>query len=168
LSKFTPYTVWVGSSVLPGGFKVQWHTLSRWFANVEIYICLFVAFRVLLSPQNQQKRRKFRKDNLRPVDLRMTSCTESDHEMQPRLARFPMMHSGIGITAYPTGVSIALQDLLAQAAEILGILPFQRVAGRTEAQGEDLFIPAGTANCGLDPLLQSPIPSSSVWSRFRG
>ena len=24
--------------------KVQWHTLSRWFANVEIYICLFVAF----------------------------------------------------------------------------------------------------------------------------
>ena len=90
------------------GREVQWHTLSRWFANVEIYICLFVAFGVLLSPQNQQKRRKFRKHPLRPVDLRMTSRTESDHQMQQRLARFPMMDSGIGITAHPTGVSIAL------------------------------------------------------------
>ena len=101
-------TTWVSSSIFLGGLKVQWHTLSRWFANVEIYICLFVAFGVLLSPQNQQKRRKLRKDNLRPVDLRVTSRTESDHQMQHRLARFPMMHSGIGITARPTYVSIAL------------------------------------------------------------
>ena len=101
-------TVWVSSSIFPAGFKVQWHTLSRWIANVEIYICLFVAFGVLLSPQNQQKRRKLRKDDLRPVDLRVTSRTESDHQMQQRLARFPMMHSGIGITACSTGVSIAL------------------------------------------------------------
>jgi hypothetical protein len=43
---------------------------------------------------------------------------------------FPMMDSGIGITAHPAGVSIALEDLLSQAAVILGILPFQRVAGR--------------------------------------
>jgi hypothetical protein len=90
------------------GREVQWHTLSRWFANVEIYICLLVAFGVLLSPQNQQKRRKLGEDNLRPVDLRVTSRTESDHQMQNRVARFPMMHSGIGITAHPTGVSIAL------------------------------------------------------------
>jgi hypothetical protein len=82
--------------------------------------------------------------------------------MQHGLARFPMMHSRIGITAYSTGVSIALQDLLSQAAEILRILPFQRVAGRTEAQGEDLLIPEGTANCGLDPFLQSPTSSLSA------
>src|ERR1700722_7430872 len=44
---------WVGSSILPGGFKVQWHTLSRWFANVEIDLRLFVAFGMLLSPQDQ-------------------------------------------------------------------------------------------------------------------
>ena len=81
-------------------------TLSRSFANLEIKVCLFVAFGVLLSPQYQQKRRKFRKDNLRLVDLRVTSRTESDHQMQYRLARFPMMHSGIGITAHPTGVAI--------------------------------------------------------------
>src|SRR5258707_15444234 len=93
--KFTPERASVVSSILPGGFKVQWHTLSRWFANVEIYICLFVAFWVLLSPQCQQKRRKLRKDNLRPVDLRMTSRTESDHQMQHRIARLPMVHSGI-------------------------------------------------------------------------
>jgi hypothetical protein len=98
----------IRSSILPGGFKVQWHSLSRWFANVEIYICLFVAFGVLLPPQNQQKRRKFCKDHLRTVDLRVTSGTKSDHQMQQRLARFPMMDSGIGITAHPTGVSIAL------------------------------------------------------------
>jgi hypothetical protein len=91
-----------------GGLKVQWHTLSRWFANVEINVCLLVPFGMLLSPQYQQKRRKLRKNNLRPVDLRVTSRTESDHQMQHRIPRFPMMHSGIGITAHPTGVSIAL------------------------------------------------------------
>jgi len=52
-------------------------------------------------------------------------------------------------------VSIAfldpLSDPLSQAAEILGILPFQRVAGRAEAQGEYLLILAGAANCGLEP-----------------
>jgi hypothetical protein len=67
-----------------------------------------VAFGVLLWPQNQQKRRKFRKDNLRPVDLRVTSRTQSDHQMQHRLARFPIVDAGIGITAHPIGVSIAL------------------------------------------------------------
>ena len=98
----------VDSSIFLGGLKIQWHTLSRWIANVEIKVRLFVAFGVLLPPQNQQKRRKLRKDNLRPVDLRVTSRTQSDHQMQHRLARFPMMHSRIGITAHPTGVSIAL------------------------------------------------------------
>ena len=58
---------WDGRSVLLGGFKVQWHTLSRWFANVEIDVRLLVAFGVLLSPQYQQKQRKLCKDNLRPV-----------------------------------------------------------------------------------------------------
>jgi hypothetical protein len=91
-----------------GWFQVQWHTLSRWFTNIEIKVRLFVAFGVLLSPQYQQKRRKLGKNNLRPVDLRVTSRTESDHQMQNRLARFPMVDAGIGITAHPTGVPIAL------------------------------------------------------------
>jgi hypothetical protein len=95
-------------SIFLSRFKVQWHALSRWFANVEIKVRLFVAFWVLLAPQYQQKRRKLSKDDLRSVDLRVTSRTESDHQMQHRLARFPMMLSGIGITAHPTGVSIAL------------------------------------------------------------
>ncbi|RZU43690.1 hypothetical protein BDD14_5387 [Edaphobacter modestus] len=101
-------TAWLDSSIFLSELKVQWHTLSRWFANLEIKVRLFVAFGVLLSPQYQQKRRKLRKDNHRPVDLCVTSRTESDHQMQYRLARFPMMHSGIGITAHPTDVSIAL------------------------------------------------------------
>jgi len=67
-----------------------------------------VAFGVLLSPQFQQKGRKLGKDKLCPVDLRVTSRTERDHQMQNGLARLPMMDAGIGITAHPTGVSIAL------------------------------------------------------------
>jgi hypothetical protein len=45
-------TAWVNGSIFLGGFKVQWHTLSRWFANVEIDVRLLVAFGVLLSPQD--------------------------------------------------------------------------------------------------------------------
>jgi hypothetical protein len=63
---------------------------------------------VLLSPQSQQKRRKLRKDNLRPVDLRVTARTEGDHQMQHRLARLPLMNAGIGIVVPPAGISIAL------------------------------------------------------------
>jgi hypothetical protein len=84
------------------------HTLSRWIANVEIKVRLLMTFGVLLPPKHQQKRRKLRKDNLRPVDLRVTSRTESDHQMQQRLARFPMMDSGIRITAHPTGFTAGL------------------------------------------------------------
>ena len=35
------------SSIFLCRFKVQWHNLSRWFANVEIKVCLF-------SPKCQQ------------------------------------------------------------------------------------------------------------------
>jgi hypothetical protein len=102
-------------SIFLGEFKVQWHTLSGWFANVEIKVRLFVAFGVLLAPQHQQKRRKLSKDNLRPVDFRVTSRTESDHQMQHRLARFPMMHSRMvkakGIINKVKGV-FALQDIV--------------------------------------------------------
>jgi hypothetical protein len=100
-------TAWLGNSIFLGGLKVQWHTLSRWFANVEIKVRLFIAFGVLLSPQFKQKLRMRRKNNLRPVDLRVTSRTENDYQMRQGLARFPMMHSGIGIAAPPAGVSIA-------------------------------------------------------------
>jgi hypothetical protein len=91
-----------------GGLKVQWQVSGRWFVNVEIKVPLFVAFGVLLSPQFQQKRRKLRKDNLRPMNHRVTSRTQSDHQMQHRLARFPMIHSRMRIAAHPAGVSIAL------------------------------------------------------------
>jgi len=96
------------SSIFLGWFKVQWHTLSRWLANVKIKVGLLMAFGVLLAPQIQQKWRKRRKDKLRPVNLRVTSRTESDHQMQYRFARNPMMDSRIRITAHRTGVSIAL------------------------------------------------------------
>ena len=70
-------------------------------------LCLYGEKRTLtlLPPQYQQKWRKFHKDNLRSVDLRVTFLTASNHQMQQRLARFPMMHFRIGITAYPTPAS---------------------------------------------------------------
>jgi len=66
------------SSIFLGWFKVQWHTLSRWLANVKIKVRLLMAFGVLLAPQIQQKWRKLTKDKLRPVSwsacgLRMPS-----------------------------------------------------------------------------------------------
>ena len=96
------------SSIFLGRLKVQCHTLSRWFANVEIDVRLLMPCGMLLSPELQQNRRKLPKDNLRPVDLRVTPRTESNHQMQNRLARLPMVDARIGITAHPTGVSIAL------------------------------------------------------------
>ena len=86
----------------------QAYCLGRWLAHVEIDVCLLMPCGVLLSPQYQQKRRKLGKNNLRPVDLRVTSRTESDHQMQDGVARLPMVDAGIGITTHPTGVSIAL------------------------------------------------------------
>jgi hypothetical protein len=85
----------------------QAYWLGRWLAHVEIDVSLLTPCGVLFSPQYQQKRRKLRKDNLRPMDLRVAPRTESDHQMQHRLARLPMVNAGIGIPAYPTGVSIA-------------------------------------------------------------
>jgi hypothetical protein len=82
------------------GAKIQGHILSQWLSDVEIKVRLFVAVGMLLSPQGQQKRRKLRKDNLRPVDLPVTSRTESNHQkMQNRLARLPTVDARFGITA---------------------------------------------------------------------
>jgi hypothetical protein len=39
--------------------------LGRWIANIEIKVCLFVPFGVLLPPQHRQKRRKLRSQGLR-------------------------------------------------------------------------------------------------------
>jgi malate/lactate dehydrogenase len=73
-----------------------------------------VAFGVLLSPQNQQKRRKLRQHHLRPVDLRVTSRTESDHQMQQR-----------GILLIATNPV----DILTYVALNLSGLPPERVIG---------------------------------------
>jgi hypothetical protein len=45
-----------------------------------------------------------------------------------------------------TSVSVASQDLFPMAAKVLFILPFQRVAGRTDSQSENLIVPAWAAH----------------------
>ena len=86
----------------------QAHWLGRSLAHLEIDARLFVPFGVLFPPQCQQKRRELRKDDLRPVDLRVTARPGSDHQMQHGLARFQKMHAWMGITATPADVSITL------------------------------------------------------------
>jgi hypothetical protein len=100
--------IWVSSSIFLAELKVQWHTLSRRLANVEIDVLLFVALGMLLSPQHQQKGWKFREDSFCAMDLRVTSGTESDHQMQNGPARLSMVDAGIGRTAHPAGIPIAL------------------------------------------------------------
>lgn len=51
----------------------------------------------------------------------------------------------IGSITDAAAIAVALQNRFTQTAEILLILPFQRVAGRAESQGQDqgLGIPQG-------------------------
>ena len=51
-----------------------------------------------------------------------------------------------GTARHCTPLPVASQDLFPMAAEVFFILPFQRVAGRTDPQGENLIVPAGAAN----------------------
>jgi hypothetical protein len=57
-----------------------------------------------------------------------------------------------------TTVAVTLQNNLSQPSEILLILPFQRVAGRTQSQRQDLGIPARTVHDPLDVTCHFPVP----------
>src|SRR3981081_2378206 len=58
-------------------------------------------------------------------------------------------------SADATAVTVSLQNRLTESAEILLILPFQRVARRAKAMREDLLIPAPTVHRPLYALLHS-------------
>jgi hypothetical protein len=58
----------------------------------------------------------------------------------------------------PAAIAVSLQYGLAQAAEILLILPFQGVAGRTQAEGKNLLSPAWTVKRALNSFCHFPAP----------
>ena len=62
--------------------------------------------------------------------------------------------------AYPAAIPVTLQNRFPQAPEILLVLPFERVAGRTQAQGKHLRVPAWAVH---DPLTTDPhFPASAT------
>ena len=116
-----------------------------------------------------------------PADLRVaTPQAQRDHQVEKRLTRLTMMNDNRQIaasrgSAYAATIPITNQNRFAQPAEVFLILPPERVAGRTEAQGEDLLIPAPTIKCPLyAPLHCSTSPctprltSVSIQPSFQG
>ena len=106
-------------------------------------------------PQLQQQRRHQADHDPRPVNLCVTGRTERDHQVKDRLARYPMVNDygalvPPGSVAHAATVPVTLQNLLPQAGEVFIILPFERVAGCTEAQGENLIVPAGATDRPLN------------------
>ena len=87
-------------------------------------------FGMLLPPQLQQQRRHLRKHGSSPMDLRMTSRAERNHQIQNRLARNAVMDSdrpliATGSLADSASVLIPFQNLLSQTSEILLILTLE-------------------------------------------
>ncbi len=63
-----------------------------------------------------------------------------------------------GSSTHATTVSVALQNLLTQAAEIFIVLALQCVAGRAKAMSKYLFVPASAVHRSLYRL-HFPAPS---------
>lgn len=59
----------------------------------ELELHLLMAFRVLFSPELQEKRRHRGKDSLGAVDFGMASRTERHHQAKNRFAGHAMMHN---------------------------------------------------------------------------
>jgi hypothetical protein len=87
-------------------------------------------FGMLLPPQLQQQRRHLRTYGFGSMYLRMTARAERDHQVQNRLARYPVMNrdrplTATGSLADAASVLIPLQNLLSQTAEVFLILTLE-------------------------------------------
>ena len=60
-------------------------------------------------------------------------------------------------------VPIALQDRFPKPSKILLILPLQRVAGRTQAKGEHLRLPAWAMHDPLTNTFHFPAPATYLY-----
>jgi hypothetical protein len=89
------------------------------------------------------------------MNFRVAPWTKRKHQAQDRLARDPVMHDDRpfippGSITNPAAIAVAFQHRFTQSPEILFILTFQRVAGRTQAEGENLLSPAWTVKRALN------------------
>ena len=130
-------------------------------------------FGMLFPPKFQQQRRHLRKHGFGSMDLRMTARTERDHQVQNRLARYPVMNRDRAFVATRSltdaaSVLIPFKNLLTQAAEVFLILTLERIASWTQSERNDTGPPTWTTQAALNGVLQFPTPWPSTSSRFRG
>ena len=111
------------------------------------------------------------------VHLRVAAGAERDHRLQERLARDAMMdRNGMLVAArgstYAAAVTISLQNTLAKASEVAGILLTECVAGRTMTVGADLLSPAPAVERPLcvslhGSTMQQPLLASAFFATPR-
>ena len=100
----------------------------------------------------------------------MAARTKRKHQAEDRLAGYPVVNDDGALVATgsitdPATVAVTLQNRFAQAAEILLILPFQRVAGRAQSKGQDLWLPAWTVHHPLSETCHFPALPGSAFAR---
>lgn len=98
--------------------------------------------------------------------------TERDHPLRIADARPAMMNRDRPLTTFErraarnaASVSIPRENFFAMTTEVLLILPLQRVAGRAEAESEDLIPATRTADRALEQTSHSDHITQSVESR---
>ncbi len=78
--------------LLPPSFSKERNRLGLRRQRIKTKPCLFVAMRMLLMPQLEQKRRHLCNRYSGSMNRRVASRTKREHQSQNRLARNPVMH----------------------------------------------------------------------------
>ncbi len=118
---------------------------------------------MLLTPQFQEEWRHGREHGLRAMNPGMAARTERKHQVQDRLARYPVMNNdrafvSPGGVADPAAIAVTLQNRFTQPPKILLVLSLQRVASRTQSQGQDLCVSAWAVHHPLSETRHFPAP----------
>jgi hypothetical protein len=131
----------------------------RFWSEVQLHLLL--PFRMLLSPKLQKQRWRSREHPSCAMNFGVATRTELKHEPHDRLSRYAVMHRDGALiptrsVADPAALAVSLQNCFPQPAEILFILPFQRVAGRAQSQRQNLGVAIRTMHDSLEIVCHFP------------
>lgn len=112
------------------------------------------------APGTGEQGRHLCEDRDSSMYFRVATRAERDHERQYRFTRYSMMNGDRAFIASrriadPATVAVSLQNRFAETTEILLILTLEGVTRRTEAERENLRIPAAAIHRPLYALLHS-------------
>ena len=150
--------------------REQSHSLRGRAGRREVQRGLLVRFRMLLSPELQQKRRHPSEDNAGPMDLCMAGGAKRDHQRSDRLPGNVMMDDdrsfvASGCIANPATISIPFEHFLPKPSKVFLILPLQGVADSVHPCARTFAFPRlQCITCCLDFVITSP---ARVASRAR-